>query len=418
MAVCSYYLESHAVYFIKFQLIFPEKKGIILIPKGAIAGKDMNKALHVLVYFFLIIAGVGLWLEIELNAMRTLLTDRNRMQEDYLVKIAATIEKVEPNKDVQAEIRKDVSSVEAKLVDNPEMENVLENYNYYLEQANLETFKWNDDKTRNQLRMVYVLDAEGKPMMDGDRPKMTGHGTEDELLSMLFEASKSMQTKLNTTRNELAELRKKLEQQINELNRLKPEARQDKVTIVERDAKIAKLEAEKADLENQIVKIKAQIDELNAEITSLKDEVATAQDETEAAKDEIQKKEKMIENLKKLLAEALAAQQTGGPSRGTAVTTIAVGDKGRIVTVDNENMYAVVEFTPEAMKQLKGDDLSHPLPNMEFGVKRIGFNGPAGEFTGRIRLRQEVKGKNYVICDVLGQWEQTKLEVGDVVYAD
>ena len=378
----------------------------------------MNKALHVLVYFFLIIAGVGLWLEIELNAMRTLLTDRNRLQENYLVQIAATIEKVEPNKDVQAEIRKDVSSVEAKLVDNPEMENVLENYNYYLEQANLETFSWNNDKTRNQLRMVYVLDAEGKPVMDGDRPKMTGHGTEDELLATLFEASKSMQTKLNTTRNELVELRKKLELQVNELNRLKPEARQDKVTIVERDAKIAKLEAEKADLENQIVKIKAQIDELNAEITSLKDEVATAQDETETAKEEIAKKEKMIESLKKLLAEALAQQQTGGPSRGTAVTTIAVGDKGRIVAVDNEHMYAIVEFTPEAMKQLKGDDLSHPLPNMEFGVKRTGFNGPAGEFTGRIRLRQEVKSKNYVICDVLGQWEQTKLEVGDIVFAD
>ena len=378
----------------------------------------MNKALHVLVYFFLIIAGLGLWFEIELNAKRTLLTDRNRMQEDYLVKIAATIEKVEPNKDVQAEIKKDVSSVEAKHVDNPEMENVLETYNYYLEQANLETFSWNNDKTRAQLRMVYLLDELGKPIMDGDRPKTTGRGTEDELLSALLEASKSMQTKLNTTRNELVVLRNRLEKEVNELNRLKPEARQDKVTIVERDAKIAKLEAEKADLENQIVKIKAQIDELNAEITSLKDEVAAAQDETQATKEELEKAQKLNETLKKLLAEALAQQQTGGPSRGTAVTTIAVGDKGRVVTVDNENMFAVVEFTPEAMKQLKGDDLSHPLPNMEFGVKRAGFNGPAGEFTGRIRLRQEVKGKNYVICDVLGQWEQTKLQVGDIVFAD
>ena len=78
----------------------------------------MNKALHILVYLFLIIAGVGLWFEIELNAKRALLTERNRMQEDYLVKIARTIEKAEPNKDVQTEIKKDVSNIEAKIVKN------------------------------------------------------------------------------------------------------------------------------------------------------------------------------------------------------------------------------------------------------------------------------------------------------------
>lgn len=378
----------------------------------------MNKALHVLVYLFLIIASAGLWFEIELNAKRTALTDRNRMQEDYLVKIARTIEMDGPNKDVQAEIKKDVSSVKSELVDNPEMENVLDGYNYYLEQANLKTFDWDNDKTRRQLRMVYLLDMEGNPIMDGNRPKMTGRGTEDELLSQLFEASKEMQTKLNNTRNELVVLRGKLEDQVAELNKLKPEARQDKVTIVERDAKIAKLESEKADLENQIVKIKAQIDELNAEITSLKDEVATAQDETEATKEELAKLQKVNENLKKLLAEAIAAQQTGNTSRGTAVTSIPMGDKGTIVTADNKDMFATVEFSPEAMRQLKGKDFSQPLPNMEFGVKRPGFNGPAGEFVGRIRLRQEVKGKNLVICDILGQWEQAKILVGDIVYAD
>ena len=73
---------------------------------------------------------------------------------------------------------------------------------------------------------------------------------------------------------------------------------------------------------------------------------------------------------------------------------------------------------PEAMTQLKGNDMSNPLPLMEFGVKRPGFNGPAGQFIGRIRLRQEIKNKNFVICDVLGDWEQAKLKVGDTVFAD
>ena len=66
----------------------------------------MNKALHVLVYLFLILSATSLWFEIELNKKRALLTDRNSLQEEYLIKIAATVEKAEPNKDATAEIKK------------------------------------------------------------------------------------------------------------------------------------------------------------------------------------------------------------------------------------------------------------------------------------------------------------------------
>ena len=139
----------------------------------------MNKALHVFVYIFLILAGVALYLESELNAKRELLTDRNRLQEDYLVKIAGTIENEDPPKDMTAEIKKDISPVEAKIVDTPETENVLEDYKSYLERDNLPTFKWEDQAIRDQLRAIYVFDAEGKVVMDGTRPLMKGPGTED-----------------------------------------------------------------------------------------------------------------------------------------------------------------------------------------------------------------------------------------------
>ena len=54
----------------------------------------MNKLLHVLVYVFLVLAGAALFFELDLNRKRTELTDRNRMQEEYLIKIAKTIEKL------------------------------------------------------------------------------------------------------------------------------------------------------------------------------------------------------------------------------------------------------------------------------------------------------------------------------------
>ena len=377
----------------------------------------MNKALHVLVYLFLILSAAALWFEIELNKKRTLLTDRNRLQEEYVIKIASTVEKVEPNKDATTETKKDVSPIEAKIVDIPETENVLEDYNFYLEQSNLETFSWDNPETKKQLRNVYVLDFEGNIVMDGNVPETKGPGTERELLEMLLDGASKMQAKLNTTRAELVKLHKILDEQVEELNKIKPLARQDKVTIVEKNEKIAKLEEIKADLENQIVKIKAQIDELNAEITSLKDEVVTAQDETAAAKEELQKSQKLVEQLKKLIQEMIAERNrnTGGADK---LNSIPTGDKGTIVEADNENMFVIVEFDAKTMKELKGDNLDHPIPNLELGVKRPGFHGEAGEFIGRIRLRQEVREKNYVICDILGAWKQGDIQPGDIIFAD
>ena len=379
----------------------------------------MNKVLHVLVYVFLALAAAALWFELQLNAKRSELTDRNRVQEDYLVKIARTVEKAEPDKNASFEIRKDSSPVEAKIVDAPDMVNVLDEYPAPLEQANLETYNWDGQTERRQLRTVYVLDFDGKPVMDGNEPLKRGKGTEDEMLSMLFESAKSQQSRLNSTRAALGDLRAKLEATVAEINKLKPEARQDKVTIEEQKEKMAKLEEEKTALEDQIKKIKGRIDELNGEITSLKDEVATAKDETAAAKEELEKAHKLIENLKQLLKDSIQTQGSAAAGgANSAVTSIPVGDKGKIVDADNEKMFAIVALTDTAMKELKGENLDKPLPAMEFGVKRPGYNGAAGEFVGRIRLRQEVKGKNYVICDILGAWEQDKLSPNDVIFAD
>ena len=375
----------------------------------------MNKVLHVLVYVFLLLAAAALYFELQLNEKRALLTDRNSLQEDILVKIAKTIEKADPAKDASFEIKKDNSPVEARLVDSPDMENVLEEYPASLEQANLETYNW--DGQREALRSVYVLDSEGKPVVEAGRPQ-TRDSEEDKLLSQLFESAKTQQSRLNTTRAALADLRGKLESAVGEINKLKPIARQDKVTIEEQKTKMAKLEEEKTAVENQLTKVKNQIDELNGEISSLKDEVATAKDETEAAKEEVAKGQKLIDQLKQLLKDSIQTQGAQSVGSVASVTSLPIGDKGKVIEADNDNMFAIVAFSDETMKELKGEDLSKALPAIELGVKRPGYKGPAGEFVGRIRLRQEVKGKNYVICDILGAWEQAKLTANDVIYAD
>ena len=134
------------------------------------------------------------------------------------MQIAGTIEQAEPNKEVAAEIKKDVSPVEAQIVDTPETVNVLEEYNFYLEQDNLATYQWDNRETRGQMRTVYVLNAEGKPEMDGNIPQMKGPGTEHDLLDKLFKSAIAQQEKLNSTRAELKKLHGRLREIVDELN--------------------------------------------------------------------------------------------------------------------------------------------------------------------------------------------------------
>jgi len=380
----------------------------------------MNKALHALVYLVLAVSAAALYFEINLYQKKELLKDRNRQLEDTLVTLSKTIEKADPAKPATLEeARKDVSPIEAKEVASPETENLLEDYPQQLEEQNLDTLKWGD-KERQQSRQLYKLDAEGKKIPDqvnpGDFVKK-GPGTAQELLDKLTDRAKAQQTALNNTRAELANVRTKLQNLVTQFNKLPPEMRQDKITIEQKKKEIADLEAKKAELEENISKLKTQIEDLNTEIKSLKEELQAAKDETEAVKEDLAKKEKVVEQLKKLLQDAARrAQGTAGQTaEGTRVTA---GNKGKIIEINKDLMFAVIEFTDEAMKELLGDERNGALPQMEMGIRRKGFQGPAGEFVGRVRLRQSVANKNFVIADVLGDWQQAEAQKGDDVFSE
>jgi septal ring factor EnvC (AmiA/AmiB activator) len=386
----------------------------------------MNKALHAIVYLILIAAIAALVLEKSLFDKRTLLGDRNREMEDYVVRLARTIEKADAPRPMSVpEAKKDVSPIEAAQLDSPEMENVLEEYPAQLETANLDTFNWDDANSRLQLRQLYFLqNGEVVPdVANHNKPMTKGKGTMAELLDQLLERAKAQQANLNNTRAQLAEIRGKLEASVAEYNKLKPELRLAKMTEDEFKQKISQLGQEKQVFEDQVTKLKSQLEEQSAEIASLKDEVSTAKDATAVAEEDSAAKQKKIDQLQKLMQQ-MAQQQNqatgsaGGAAGGTAVTSLPAGEKGKIADVNNNLMFCVVEFSEEAMKEMLGADRQRPLPAIELGIRRKGFKGPAGEFVGKIRLRQSVSGKNFVIADVLGDWSQVAAAKGDVIFAD
>ena len=387
----------------------------------------MNKLLHAIVYLILIAAVAALVFEKSLFDKRSLLLDRNRAMEDYVVRLARTIEKADAPRPMSVpEAKRDISPVEARQLDTPEMENLLEEYPAQLETANLETFNWDTSATRIQLRQLYLLGPDGQPVPDAanyNKPMTKGKGTMAELMDQLFERAKTQQANLNNTRAALAELRGKLESLAGEYNKLKPELRLNKMTEEELKQKLSQAEKEKQTLEEEVTKLKSRIEEQAGEITSLKDEVASAKDEVETVKEESEARQKKIEQLQKLMQQ-MAQQQnqaSGAAAAGggeSAVKSLPVGEKGRIKAVNNNLMFCVIEFSDEAMNEMLGPERRNSLPALTLGVRRKGFSGPAGEFVGKVSLRQSVSGKNYVIADILGDWRQAEINEGDVVFSE
>lgn len=386
----------------------------------------MNKVLHAIVYLILIVAIAALVFENSLFEKRTLLGDRNRAMEDYIVRLARTIEKADAPRPMSVpEAKKDISPIEARQIDTPEMENVLEEYPAQLEAQNLETFNWDNSATRLQLRQLYYLGPDGQPMPDAanyNKPMTKGKGTMAELMDQLFERAKAQQATLNNTRAALAEVRGKLEATVGEYNKLKPDARLAKMTEDELKQRINKLGQDKQTLEEQVAKLKSRVEEQTGEITSVKDELSTAKDEADVLKEDNAALDKKIKQLQKLMQQ-MAQQQNqsagvAGGQSGTAVTSLPAGEKGKIVAVDNALMFCVVGFSDEAMKEMLGSERQGLLPALTLCVRRKGYNGPAGEFVGKINLRQAVAGKNFVIADILGDWSQAPVEKGDVIFSE
>jgi len=377
----------------------------------------MNKALHAFIYLFLILSGAALYFELQLNAKRAEMRDRNRMQEDFIMEVARLTEEPAEAAPATAEIEFDTGAHDSPDA-MPDMENVLDKYDAGLEKAVPSYFKWGDAE-RDGLREVYVLDGDGKPVMDGVEPKKSG-SREDALLSKLKRALEAQKDDIAKTRAALPYLRGQIEYVAKKSNELKKELRDlhgelDDVTKAKEDA-----EKKCAEAEGQLPPLKQQIESLNSELVSVRDEVVAARDEAEATKEELAKEKKTNEDLKKLLREAMASATSAGvrAQAGQAVATVTAGEKGRVIEADNSDMFAVIELTPETLKELKGPELNRAIAVQEFGVRRAGFKGPAGDFVGRIRIRQEVAGKSFVICDILSNWSQDTIQPGDVVFAD
>ena len=376
----------------------------------------MGNVLRVLVIVIMLLSAVSLYFASELYKKRELLTKRNNVLEEQVIKLAKTVESADAAEAEAPVVDKDTSEVSEREITNVEKMNVLEGYAVKLEQQNLPTLDFGSSDKRIQLRSYFAIGADGKPEPDpvDQRPRTRGPGTMDEILGQLFERSKAQQANLNKTRAELTKMRELVADSVTEINKLKGVgrvAKQDAKTERERATLLA---ADKTELEARMTKLNAEKKELAAEVADAKGEVETLRGDQEVLKDDLAK---LNEKYQEALKRASGTAAPGAPQdQQTVAAAPTAGDKGKVIETNDELKFAIIELSSEAIEELLGTERQNALPQLEMNVRRIGRQSAAGEFVTRIKLRQAVRGKNFIVADILNDWQQTPVQKGDVVF--
>lgn len=386
----------------------------------------MNKALHIFVYLFLIIAGGVAYLVYEIYPKKEELADRNDLMKSYIERFYNTLEN--PTNNIEkAEVKssKNLTDYNDYLYDTGDTDaddlakkdgDPLSNWEFKYELAN-ETKDWANDGHKGVLKDIYA----NPNAVD----KTTRDSKAEKVLQKMVDDSVAQREQLKQIRVAYKNAREGFKPLVKEINELKPEVR--KLNRIKKELEEDKklLEEEKQKLNDTILDNESTINDLNGKIVDQQNNINQLNKNIEEANKAYEKEKELTENLKKKVADLLNSLRNvttiadgNAGEVGAAVSSVAAGTKGKIIEVNNDAVFAIIEVTPEAMKELKGNDASRPLPLLEYVVTRPGFKGPAGEIVGRIRLRQEVPGKNWIICDILANWSQDSLKKDDVIVAD
>lgn len=377
----------------------------------------MGKVLRILV-ILLMLLGIGATVLAYLNYnKREVLIGRTHKLENMVVKIAGTLEAEDPAEVAQPSYpQRDISAVTSRELENPDRSTFWDTYNSKFEPSatTIPTIDLKKDDRDLQLREYFRRDsATGEYVIDQRTglPATDGEGTMQEILDEVYDRAKNQYKVLLETRAELPKLREELIDTIDELNKLKQDARADKKTIEERDARIATLENEKRDLEARVERLNETIAEKEDEIAELSETVAKQEEDITQLADKVKDLELEIKNLRG--ADNMTIPTAVGPAQDGTLTP---GVKGVIVSADDEWKYAIIKFSNEFMDELLGPARDRGLPQAEMMVSRPTEKDPEKAFVTRLRLRQAIRGdKNLVIADILSDWQQKPVLKGDIV---
>ena len=381
--------------------------------------------IRILTIFYLILSIVSFGLGSMLFARRELLKGRTQKLENTLIEVAGFIEE-EDAPEIGNDFKgRDASDVTAEELPESEIEfdSFWETYDFRLEDQ--ERSLVNLGTKRDALMSYYKRDFTGKIESDPNTgyPVMTGKGTMHDLLEAFKERVVKQHTRLNLTRQQLTVLREETESAITELN-------ERKVTLRGKLAQIVSLNNTISDLNSRIADLQNQISDLQGQVRSLQDDVAVRDENIRKLEEDIKIKDERIVGYKDEIEElrtAIANQGGGGSidagGRGVDRRHIEPGRKGTVVSVNAEWGYIVFEAGKDFIGEL--DTINRTLerhleagdipsvPTVELLVKR---GKTFKKFVSKVRLRQLDRDNSLAVGDIMTDWQQSEIEVGDVIF--
>lgn len=378
----------------------------------------MGKVLRALVVLIALLGIAALVFATMNYNKREALAGRAHALEDAVIRLAGTLESVDlPDVPAPSYPARDVSPVTSREMENPERSGFWDGYNAKLEAIGdpPPMLSYGTTAMRLQLRQYYRIGADGKPEMDPitGRPATDGEGTMDELLQRAQDRAKAQYNTLLATRSELTRTRTELVDTIEDLNKQKQVGRADKREIDNLNSEVSRLNANLREKENQLEIANENLEEARGQIEDLNDNIAQITEEKNELEARVEEQEQIIRELKGA-SGSLQVVQTS--EAGLEDGVLSPGDKGRIVSCNDDWKYAIIEFSPEFITELVGADRSRALPAIEVMVRRPGIDDLDQAFVTRLKLRQILRDKNIVIADVLNEWQQKPVNVGDVVF--
>jgi hypothetical protein len=381
----------------------------------------MGKLLRGLV-IVLFLASIGaLVMAHILFSRREVLRGRVRTLERAILSLAPTIESnqaeapaVRPNFP-----ERDLSPATAQPEPSPRRGQFWTNYQIELEADEQQVL--NFTPRRRELMSYYRLDALGKPLLDPVTgvPFVDGAGTMQGLLDELIARAIDQSNLLSATRRQLRSVREELIDTINEFNQTKIDLRTEKATVVRVEGEREEQRRLKEETQRQLNQANEQIRELDIRISELEQDklvLMEEKDTLQARNDEmvalIARLRQEIEDLKKFYAGT--ADPTRDISAGVVWIDIEVGEKGSVVSVDENHLFVVMQMDPAFMDALIKSSVAGRLPNVDLYVERD--DGPGRRFIAKVRLIQIKQDRNLAIGDVLPDWLQEEIRVGDRVY--
>ena len=252
-------------------------------------------------------------------------------------------------------------------------------------------------------KRVVLKDNLGRPIHEGE-------GTMNALLKQTIDAAEAQLTFLNNARAELTKVRKELESVAEMLNNEKKQRRENLATITQLNAKIDELNGIIAQKDTEIARLNREKDELNDQINSLNETIAQKDQELADFAHQVEMLKAEIERLR---AENVRIGERPNGLASNADVALAPGVKGKVISVNPQWSFVVIELTPETVEEIKPKEDGVFLP-VEMMVNR---KGPDGEdiIVTRVRITNPPNKDRHVVADNMYGWEQVPVEAGDAV---